>query len=108
VDIDRKWEQVSMVVDYEDSVDEADGAPLSARIRLEWSGVSHFEMPLGETDILFLRFGRKGDRIMTEFETSPGIFGTVISERVEAYIVRVDPGESHSAHGPVGPYLKMV
>jgi len=93
IEIDRESDRVTMVVDYNDMIGEDDEQELSARIRLEWSGISSFELPLGEVILMGLEFSRRDDRILTSVETYPGVFGTVLSEGVEAVLVQLEPGE---------------
>ena len=93
VDIDRPSDQIVMVVDYSDSTDGEDPNQLTARIRLEWSGITSFSLPLGDEDLLSLDFSRQGDQIVTTLETWPAVFGTVVSDTFEAVLVQIDPGD---------------
>ena len=93
IDIDRLSDRIALVVDYSDKAEEGEGQDLTARIRLEWQGIASFEIPLGETDLHSLSFGRKGNQIVTSLETWPGVFGKVVSESVEAILVQLDPGD---------------
>ena len=81
-----------MEVDYSDTPDEAVHSSLTVRIRLEWTGVSRFEIPMGHEDLLSIGFGKEEDQLVTILETWPGVFGKVISDRFEAILVKVDPG----------------
>jgi len=93
VKIDRASDSIQMVLDYADMVGEEVDQKLSARIMLEWRGVIAFEVPLGDADLVSLDFGRRENQIVTMLETWPGVFGTVISESVEATLVQLDPGD---------------
>jgi hypothetical protein len=93
IDIDRASDRILMVVDYSDVLGGNDNQELVARIRLEWHGIVSFDLPLGDVDLLTLDFGRQGDHIVTSLETWPAVFGTVVSESVEATLVQIDPGD---------------
>jgi hypothetical protein len=94
IEIDRAEDTIHMVVDYNDMVGDDDDQELSARIRIEWHGITSFEVPLGDIDLVSLDFSRQGNQIETSIETWPGVFGTVISDTVEAILVQIDPGEA--------------
>ena len=97
IEMDRASDTAQITVDYEDVSDEDDTQLLSARIRLEWQGVEALEIPLGYDDMFGLSFRRSGDKIRTDIEMWPGIFGYVISDTVEAVLIQLDPGD------PAGP-----
>ncbi|MGV3613781.1 MAG: hypothetical protein ACO1SV_00480 [Fimbriimonas sp.] len=86
---------VTIVVDYADQIEGPDRNPsddLATRIRLEWTGVTSFDFPLGDADLLGLDLARHGEQIVTTLETWPGIFGTIVSETFEAVLMQMDPG----------------
>ncbi len=93
IDIDRPSDRIVMVVDYSDYLAQDDDREFSARIQLEWTGISSFELPLGDEDLLSLDFAREGDQIVTSLETWPAVFGTVVSDSFEAILVQIDPGD---------------
>jgi hypothetical protein len=87
--------RITMVVDYTDLVEGPNGLPqdgLSARFRLEWGGVTSFDFPLGDEDLLSLDLARQGTRIVTTLETWPGVFGTIVSDTFEAVLMQMEPG----------------
>lgn len=94
LEIDRPSDRIHLVVDYNDMIGDDHSQHLSARIRLEWHGIESFDLPIGDEDLYSLDFGRQGNRILTRFETWPGVFGMVVSDTVEAILVQIDPGES--------------
>lgn len=86
---------ITLVLDYTDLVEGPNSLPedgLSARMRLQWTGVTTFDFPLGDEDLLSLDLDRQGDRIVTTLETWPGVFGTIVSDTFEAILMQVDPG----------------
>jgi hypothetical protein len=102
IEIDRAADRMEMVLDYEDMVGEDVTQHLCARIRLQWDGIESFDLPLGYEDLMGLDFGRKGERILTTLEVWPGVFGSVVSDSVEAILVQMDPGESDGK-----PHLRL-
>lgn len=93
IDIDRTTDSIKMVVDYNDMVGDDDDQELAARIRIEWHGITSFQLPLGDIDLVSLDFDRKGNQIETTVETWPGVFGAVVSDSVEAILVQIDPND---------------
>jgi len=91
VELSRGGEALTIVVDYNDAVEEADRDGLTVRIRLIWRGVRRFEFPIGDEDLLSVDFKRQGDRLITSLETWPGMFATVDSATFEAELMQVDP-----------------
>jgi hypothetical protein len=94
IDLDRAGDRIQMVVDYADIVGDDDGQELSARIRLEWIGIASFTLPLGDTELVSLDFDRQDQQILTTIETWPGVFGSVVSESIEAILVQIDPRDA--------------
>ncbi len=93
VEIFRASDRIELTVDYSDMAEEDDRELLSARIRFEWTGIELFDFPLGFEDLYGISFSKSGDKIRTDLEMWPGIFGAVISETVEAVLLQLDPGE---------------
>lgn len=93
IDIDRASDRIAMVVDYNDMIGEDHTQQMSVRIRLEWKGITNFELPLGDKDLIGLDFGRQENQIVTSIETWFGVFGKIVSDTVEATLVQMDPGD---------------
>ena len=91
--LDRPSDRLTIVVDYSDSVGEDLSQSLSTRINLEWIGIDSFELPIGFEELVGLSFSRHGDKILSELEVWPGVFGSVVSESFEARLIQVDPGD---------------
>ena len=92
IEIDRASDRIEMVVDYSDMVGDDTNQGMSVRIRLAWQGIQSFDLPLVDSDLHDLDFGRDENQIVTHLEVWPGVFGTVVSDTVEATLVQVDPG----------------
>lgn len=86
----RASEQTAfMVVDYADT-DDGGRTPLTARIRLEWTGLKSIELPLSETELFGLSFAQRDGLVETRLELSAGVFGVVVSEGFEAVLMQMD------------------
>lgn len=93
IQFDPANDRVAMVIDYTDTVGEDLDQHLSVRIRLEWQGIVSLELPLAEVDLMGVDFDRNGTNIVTKIDTCGGS-GKVVSERLQAVLVLVDPGEA--------------
>lgn len=82
--------KLEMVLDYAETL--SGDPPLVARIRLEWTGVSQLDFPLGELSLLGLQLLEAGEGIEARLEMWPGVYATIVSESFEAILMQVDPG----------------
>jgi len=84
---------LEMILDYDEWDEEHHADTLTARIRLRWTGVHALDFPLGDQDLLGIRFTSEGELLITYLETWPGVEGRVVSEGFEAILMQVDPAE---------------
>lgn len=90
VTLDRRQDRLTIVFDYRDHIENEPTQELAVRVQMEWMGIQSVELPLGETDLLSLHFEPQGDFLRTTLETWPGVFGTIVSERVEVVLLQAD------------------
>ena len=90
IDVIQADRRVNIVLDYVDLVqDEQD--ELRVRVRMEWEGVKELDLPMGELDLGSMSFGSQGDLIRTGLDFGMDGAGHILAERVEAFLMQVDP-----------------